>query len=163
MARPAVVPLTAASIKANGLRPRPEGVHPCPEALSPSPSQWPRRSAVAVLTAAIWRQASAGPPIETQALGVWQEQTASRPLRVTVSAAPQQAGATSYWVSGADSTSTPFSGRLDGDKIVVQGENAKDVAWIMTLRQGRGRAAHHPARHRRTARPATRLALSPSP
>jgi hypothetical protein len=91
---------------------------------------------LAVLAAAIWRQASAGPPIETRALGVWQEQTALRPLRVTVSAAPQQAGATSYWVSGADSTSTPFSGRLDGDTIVVQGENAKDVAWIMTYDKG---------------------------
>ncbi len=91
---------------------------------------------VAVLTVAIWRQVAAGPPIETQALGVWQEQTVSQPLRVTVSAAPQQPGATNYWVSGADSTSTPFSARLDGDKIVVWGENTKDVVWVMTYDEG---------------------------
>ena len=91
---------------------------------------------VAVLTVAVWRQVAAGPPIETQALGVWQEQTASQPLHVTVSAAPQQAGATRYWVSGADSTSTPFSARLDGDKIVVWGENTDDVVWVMTSDKG---------------------------
>ncbi len=91
---------------------------------------------VTVLTAAIWRQVAAGPTIETQALGVWQEQTASQPLRVTVSAAPKQAGATGYWVSGANSGSTPSPARLDGDKIVVWGENTKDVVWIVTYDKG---------------------------
>jgi hypothetical protein len=91
---------------------------------------------IAVLAAAVWRQLDAGPPIESKALGVWQEQTASRPARLTVSVATEQADATSYWVTYPRSFTGAFPARLDGDRIVVWGENAKDVVWVITYDEG---------------------------
>ena len=92
---------------------------------------------VAVLTAAIWRQADSGPAIATAALGVWQEQTAVDPVRMTVSAAePDAGGAPRYWVDLPSSFKVPFPARLEGDALVIWGENAQDVVWRITYDEG---------------------------
>jgi hypothetical protein len=91
---------------------------------------------VAVLTAAIWRQADSGPAIQTKALGVWEEQTEADPFRMTVSAAPEGSGETDYWVTYPRSFTTPFPARLDGDRILVWGENTQAVVWEITYDEG---------------------------
>lgn len=92
---------------------------------------------VAVLVAAVWRQAiDTGPPIETKALGVWQEQTGSRPSRLTVSTSSEQSDARSYWVTYPDSFQGALPAKLDGDSIVVWGESSEDVAWVITYDEG---------------------------
>jgi hypothetical protein len=90
---------------------------------------------VAVLAAAIWRQADSGPAIATAALGVWEEQTASDPFRMTVSAAPEGSGDTDFWVTDPRSA-TPSPGRLDGDRILVSDETAQTVVWQITYDEG---------------------------
>jgi hypothetical protein len=91
---------------------------------------------VAVLVAAVWRQADSGPAIETAALGVWEEQTEADPFRMTVSAAPGGSGDTDFWVTYPGSSATPFPARLDGDRILVWGENTQAVVWQITYDEG---------------------------
>ena len=67
---------------------------------------------------------------------MWQEQTASRPVRLTVSAAAEQPDATSYWVTYPRSFTGAFPAKLDGDRILVWGENTKDVVWVITYDEG---------------------------
>lgn len=90
----------------------------------------------AVIAVAVWRQADAGPPIQTKALGVWQEQTTSQPVRLTVSAADGQTDVASYWVTYAPASATPLPARLEGDRILVWGEDAQDVRWVITYDEG---------------------------
>ncbi len=92
--------------------------------------------AVAVIAVAVWRQADAGPPIQTKALGVWQEQTTSQPVRLTVSAADGQTDVTRYWVTYAPTSAKPLPARLEGDRILVWGENTQDVRWVITYDEG---------------------------
>ncbi len=92
--------------------------------------------AVAVIAGAIWRQADAGPPIQTKALGVWQEQTTSQPVRLTVSAADGQTDVTRYWVTLAPTSPKPLPARLEGDRILVWSENTEDVRWVITYDEG---------------------------
>ena len=91
---------------------------------------------VAVLTAAIWRQADSGPAIQTKALGVWEEQTEADPFRMTVSAAPEGSGETDYHVTYPGSVATPLPARLDGDRILVWGANPQAVVWRITYDEG---------------------------
>ena len=56
----------------------------------------------------VWRPFDHRPPIETQALGVWQEATTSQPVRLTVSAAGDDSAATQYWVTYRPSSEGPF-------------------------------------------------------
>ena len=91
---------------------------------------------VVVLTAAIWRQADSGPAIQTKALGVWEEQTEADPFRMTVSAAPEGSGETDYHVTYPGAVATPFPARLDGDRILVWGENTQAVVWEITYDEG---------------------------
>jgi hypothetical protein len=90
---------------------------------------------VTVLAAAIWRQADSGPAIATAAFGGWEEQTESDPFRMTVSAAPEGSGESGFWVTDPRSA-TPFPARLDGEKILVWGENTQAVVWEITYDAG---------------------------
>ena len=116
---------------------------------------------VAVLAAAAWRQADTGPAIQTKALGVWQEQTESNPFRMTVSAAPEGSGETDFWVTYPGSIATPFPARLDGERILVWGENTQAVGVGDHLRRRRRHAARHAPLDRRAAHPAAGLNLTP--
>ena len=91
---------------------------------------------IAVLATAVWRQADAGPPIQTKALGVWQEQTTLQPVRLTVSAGGGQADETTYWVTYSPTSAEPLPARLEGDRILVWGENPQDVRWVITFDEG---------------------------
>lgn len=91
---------------------------------------------VAVIAGAIWRQADAGPPIQTKALGVWQEQTTSQPVRLTVSAADGQTDVARYWVTYAPTSAEPLPARLEGDRILVWGESLEDARWVITYDEG---------------------------
>jgi len=91
---------------------------------------------LAVLAAAVWRQVDSGPAIQTKALGVWQEQTEANPFRMTVSAAPDGSGETDFYVTYPGSFATPFPARLDGDRILVWGENTQAVVWQITYDEG---------------------------
>jgi hypothetical protein len=91
---------------------------------------------LAVLAAAVWRQVDSGPAIQTKALGVWEEQTEENPFRMTVSAAPDGSGETDFWVTYPRSFATPFPARLDGDRILVWGENTQAVVWQVTYDEG---------------------------
>jgi hypothetical protein len=84
----------------------------------------------------VWRPFDERPPIETQALGVWQEATASQPVRVTVSAAGDDSAATQYWVIYEPSSEEAFPARLEGDRILVWDEDTKDVVWVITYDEG---------------------------
>jgi len=96
--------------------------------------------AAAVVVAAVllvWRPFDTGPAIETAALGVWQEQTADEPLRLTVSAAETAGdGVSRYWVDLSASPDPPHPARLEGDAIVVSGESGTDVVWRITYDEG---------------------------
>jgi hypothetical protein len=92
---------------------------------------------VAVVAGAVWRQADAGPPIQTKALGVWQEQTASQPVRMTVSAGDvADDGAPRFWVDLPASPDPPLPARLEGDAIVVYKESDADIVWRITYDDG---------------------------
>ena len=91
---------------------------------------------LAVLAAAVWRQADSGPAIQTKALGVWEEQTEANPFRMTVSAAPDGSGETDFYVTYPGSLPTPFPARLDGDRILVWDENTQAVVWQITYDEG---------------------------
>jgi hypothetical protein len=96
--------------------------------------------AAAVCVAAVllvWRPWDTSPAIQTQALGAWQEQTAADPVRMTVSAGdPAADGTPQYWVDLPASPDPPHPARLEGDAIVVWGENAQDVVWRITYDEG---------------------------
>jgi hypothetical protein len=96
--------------------------------------------AAAIVAAAvllIWRPWETAPAIQTEALGVWQEQTAADPIRMTVSADdPAGDGTPQYWVDLPVSFKVPFPARLEGDSIVVWGENTQDIVWRITYDEG---------------------------
>jgi hypothetical protein len=96
--------------------------------------------AAAVCVAAallVWRPWDTAPAIRTEALGVWQEQTAADPVRMTVSAAdPAADGTTRYWIDLPISSTVPLQARTQGDAIVIGGESAQDVEWLITYDEG---------------------------
>jgi hypothetical protein len=92
---------------------------------------------VAAAVLLVSRPWDTGPAIEDAALGVWQEQTAADPVRMTVSADdPAGDGAPRYWVDLPVSSEVPVPAQLDGDSIVVWGENPQDVVWRITYDEG---------------------------
>ena len=91
---------------------------------------------IAVLGAAVWRQVDAGPPIQTEALGVWQERTEADPVRVTISSSGDDSGSTQFWVTYPRTSEKPFPAMLEGDTITVLGEDVKDVVWAITYDEG---------------------------
>jgi hypothetical protein len=84
----------------------------------------------------VWRPFSTEPVIATKAVGTWQEQTTADPVRMTVRAAGEQDGVPQYSVVLPVSFNGPYGARLDGDSIVVWGENTQDVAWRITYGEG---------------------------
>ena len=96
--------------------------------------------AAAVCVAAallVWRPWDAAPPIQTEALGVWQEQTAVDPVRMTVSAAdPAADGTPRYWVDLPRLARPSPPGAPRGRRIVVSGEGTGDVIWRITYDEG---------------------------
>jgi hypothetical protein len=84
----------------------------------------------------VWRPLDGRPPIETAALGVWQEATASLPVRMTVSAADEGADPTQYWVTYSRMPDVPFPARLDGDRLLVWEEDTQDVRWVIRYDEG---------------------------
>jgi hypothetical protein len=89
----------------------------------------------AAIVLLVWRPFDDQPPIQTKALGVWQEATTANPVRMIVSAG-EDSGATRYWVTSPGTSDTPFPARLEGDRIVVWGENTEDVIWVLTYDPG---------------------------
>ncbi len=92
---------------------------------------------VAVCAAAVllvWRPWDTGPAIQTKALGVWQEQTSADPIRMTVSAAGDDA--TEYWVDLPSLFPRPAPARLEGDHIVILSGNPQDVVWTIGYGEG---------------------------
>ena len=92
---------------------------------------------VAVCVAAallVWRPWDTGPAIQTKALGVWKEQTAADPVRMTVSAVGDDA--TRFWIDLPSSSTAPVPARLEGDTIVVLGEDSQDVVWRIDYGDG---------------------------
>jgi hypothetical protein len=65
---------------------------------------------------------------------VWQEQTAADPVKMTVSAAGDDT--TRFWVDLPSSFTSPAPARLEGDSIVVLGENSQDVVWRIDYGDG---------------------------
>jgi hypothetical protein len=90
----------------------------------------------ALVVVLVWRPFDDQPPIQTQALGVWQEQTASLPVRLTVSARGEDGDAVRYWITYPSMSDVPFPGRLDGDSIVVRSTNDQDVLWAIRYDEG---------------------------
>jgi hypothetical protein len=85
----------------------------------------------------VWRPWDTAPAIQTQALGVWQEQTAADPIRMTVSADDSATdGAPRYWVDLSASADPPHPARLEGDVIDVSDESTGDVIWRITYDEG---------------------------
>lgn len=96
--------------------------------------------AAVVLGVAGWRHFTSGPAIETQVLGVWQEQTSSDPIRLTISEADGSGeatgDATQFWVTMAEASAAPLPARVDGDRILVLDENARDILWTISYDEG---------------------------
>jgi hypothetical protein len=84
----------------------------------------------------VWRPFGSEPAIATRAVGTWQEQTTADPVHMTVSAAGEQDGVPRYTVTLPTSFKVPFPARLEGDAIVVWGENTQDVVWRITYDEG---------------------------
>jgi hypothetical protein len=97
-------------------------------------------AAVAVCAAIlllVWRPWDTAPAIATMAPGVWQEQTAAQPVRMTVSRADGgDDGAQDYWIDLPASSEAPARGRLDGDAIVVRADGSPEVVWRITYDAG---------------------------
>ena len=99
---------------------------------------------VAVLAAAlcaavvllVWRPFDDRPPIQTKALGVWQESTESLPVRLTLSAAGEDPATAGYWVTYPSMSDVPYPARLDGERILVLGTDGGDVRWIVRYDAG---------------------------
>jgi hypothetical protein len=94
----------------------------------------------AVLAAAIvllvWRPFDDGPAIQTRSPGVWEEQTASQPMRLTVSTAGDEADGTDYWVQFAGEPGEPLPARLDGEQILVLDADTGDTRWVFVYDEG---------------------------
>ena|SRR5665648_556356 len=63
-------------------------------------------------------------PIETKAIGVWQETDSRQAYKLTVSRDPDATGRVWYTVTYPRSFLVPFPASLDGDQILIWGENA---------------------------------------
>ncbi len=95
--------------------------------------------AVAVVAAAVllvWRPFDSEPAIATQAVGTWQEQTTAHPVRMTVTAAGDKDDVPQYTVTLPVSSKAPFPARLQGNAIVIWGENTQDVVWRVAYDEG---------------------------
>jgi hypothetical protein len=93
--------------------------------------------AVAVAVLLVWRPWDTAPAIQTRALGVWQEQTAAEPIRMTVSADDSaDDGAPRYWVDLPATPDPPHPARLEADAIAVSDESTGDVIWRITYDEG---------------------------
>ena len=72
-------------------------------------------------------------PIETKAIGVWQETHSRQAYKLTVSRDPDATGRVWYTVTYPRSFLVPFPASLDGDQILIWGENAiSDIVWVVT-------------------------------
>jgi hypothetical protein len=87
-------------------------------------------------TLLVWRPFDSEPAITAKAVGAWQEQTTADPVRMTVSAAGEQDGVPQYTVTLPVSGNPPSRARLEGDAIVIWGENTQDVVWRITYDEG---------------------------
>jgi hypothetical protein len=90
----------------------------------------------ALIVLLVWRPFDDQPPIRTQALGVWQEETDSLPVRLTVSVAGEDGDASRYWITYPRMSDVPFPARLDGERILVRGTNDQDVLWVLRYDEG---------------------------
>jgi hypothetical protein len=90
----------------------------------------------AVIVLLVWRPFDDGPAIQTGAPGVWQEQTASQPMRLTVSTASDEADGTDYWVQFAGAPAEPLPARLDGEQILVLDADSRDTRWVFVYDEG---------------------------
>jgi hypothetical protein len=84
----------------------------------------------------VWRPFDSEPAIASKAVGAWQEQTTADPVRMTVSAAGEQDGVPQYTVTLPVSFKAPSRAHLEGDVIVIWGENTQDVVWRVTYDEG---------------------------
>ena len=84
----------------------------------------------------VWRPFDDGPPIQTKALGIWQESTESLPVRLTVSAAGEDPATAGYWVTYPSMSDVPYPARLDGDRILVLDADGEDVRWVVRYDAG---------------------------
>ena len=84
----------------------------------------------------VWRPFDDRPPIQTMALGVWQESTESLPVRLTVSAAGGDPATAGYWVTYPSMSDVPFPARLDGERILVMGADGGDARWVVRYDAG---------------------------
>jgi hypothetical protein len=84
----------------------------------------------------VWRPFGSEPAIASQAVGAWQEQTTADPLRMTVRGAGEQDGVPRYSITLPTSFTAPVPARLEGESIVVLGENTQDVVWRITYDEG---------------------------
>jgi hypothetical protein len=94
--------------------------------------------AVAAVAAVLlaWRPFGSEPAIAASAVGTWQEQTTADPVHMTISAAGEQDGVPQYTVTLPSSFKAPVPAHLEGDSIVVWGENTQDVVWRVTYDEG---------------------------
>ena len=105
----------------------------------------------------VWRSLDDRPPIQTEALGVWQESTESLPVRLTVSAAGEDPATAGYWVTYPSMSDVPYPARLDGDRILVMGADGGDALVGDPVRRRRGCADRPQHRRWRDEHPASRL------
>ena len=91
---------------------------------------------VVVIVALVWRPFDGGPIIQGAALGVWQEATPAEPMRLTISAGGPRSGENEFWVTFASPSEPPLPARLEGDTIVVRGEDTQDVVWVISYDEG---------------------------
>ena len=84
----------------------------------------------------VWRPFDDGPPIQSKALGVWQESTESLPVRLTVSAAGEDPATAGYWVTYPSMSDVPYPARLDADRILVLDADGGDVRWVVRYDAG---------------------------
>ena len=121
--------------------------------------------AVAVITAAVGGRPDAGPPIQTKALGVWQEQTTSQPIRLDGErrgSAPANVSPGTGWTYAPHLRRASLPARLEGARILVWGEGTPGGALGHHLRRGRGRTAPREPERVRAAHPASRLYVASS-
>ena len=84
----------------------------------------------------VWRPFDSRPAIVDGAPGTWQEQTAADPLRLTLSAAGDDGGVPMYSIAFQRPEAQTYSGRLEGDTIVVLSPDAQDTVWVITYDEG---------------------------
>jgi hypothetical protein len=93
-------------------------------------------AAVAIAVLLVWRPFDSEPAIAGKAVGTWQEQTTADPVRMTIRAAGEQDGVPQYSITLRTLFTAPVPARLDGDSIVIPGENTQDVVWRITYDEG---------------------------